>query len=85
MVGYRDIKCTHLCIHTLRTNTHTVFRKLTGDQAALQKIVWVLAHLCGIALGVYKFNAMGLLPTAPSDWLEFMEAKEVNGETFLCE
>lgn len=59
-------------------HTHTlVFRRLTGDQALLQKMVYVLGNLLGIALGVYKCNSMGLLPTAQSDWLEFMAAKQV--------
>ena len=54
-----------------------VFRRLTGDQAILQKMVYVLANLVVIGLAVYKCNAMGLLPTAQSDWLEFMAARKV--------
>lgn len=53
-----------------------VFDRLRGDQAVLQKVVFILANLVGIALAVYKFNSMGLLPTSQSDWLEFMEARE---------
>ena len=55
-----------------------VFHKLQGDQALLQKVVYVLANLVGVGLAVYKFNNMGLLPTAQSDWLEFMEARQVS-------
>lgn len=55
-----------------------VFSRLTGDQAVLQKMVYVLANLLGIALAVYKCNSMGLLPTAQSDWLEFMAARQVH-------
>lgn len=40
--------------------------------------VYLLANLVGIGLGVYKVNAMGLLPTSQSDWLEFMVAREVS-------
>jgi len=59
-----------------------VFHKLKGDQALLQKIVYILANLVGVGLAIYKFNNMGLLPTAQSDWLEFMEARrdlEISG------
>lgn len=59
-----------------------VFHKLQGDQALLQKVVYVLANLVGVGLAVYKFNNMGLLPTAQSDWLEFMEARQVSAA--LC-
>lgn len=55
-----------------------VFHKLKGDQALLQKIVYILANLVGVGLAIYKFNNMGLLPTAQSDWLEFMEARRVS-------
>ena len=40
-------------------------------------MVYVLANLVVIGLAVYKCNAMGLLPTAQSDWLEFMAARKV--------
>lgn len=55
-----------------------VFKKLSGDQAILQMAVYLLANLVGIGLGVYKVNAMGLLPTSQSDWLEFMVVREVS-------
>lgn len=54
-----------------------MLKKLTGDQAALQMAVYLLANLVGIGLGVYKVNTMGLLPTSQSDWLEFMVVREV--------
>ncbi|XP_064398552.1 ER membrane protein complex subunit 4-like [Halichondria panicea] len=62
-----------------------VYLKLKGDQAILQTIVFVLANLVGIGLGLYKFHSMGLLPTAQSDWLEFMEERqslEISGGGF---
>ncbi len=55
-----------------------MFKKLSGDQAILQMAVYLLANLVGIALGLYKVNAMGLLPTSQSDWLEFMVVREVS-------
>lgn len=33
------------------------------------KAVYVLMNLLLLALGIYKVNAMGLLPTTRSDWL----------------
>ena len=39
-----------------------------------QMIVFVLCHLMGVALGVYKCWNMGLLPTESSDWLAWYEA-----------
>ena len=50
------------------------FKMLDVDsQAILQKIVWVLGNWLGIAIALYKCHSMGLLPTAPSDWLAFKE------------
>ncbi|CAG8470499.1 8560_t:CDS:2 [Ambispora gerdemannii] len=42
----------------------------------LPKITFVLLQLLTMALGLYKCSAMGLLPTATSDWLAFMEPKQ---------
>ena len=58
-----------------------VFKKLSGDQAVLQMAVYLLANLVGIGLGLYKVNAMGLLPTSQSDWLEFMVVREVSAQS----
>lgn len=58
-------------------------QKLSGDQAYLQMAVYLLANVVGIGLGLYKVNAMGLLPTSQSDWLEFMEVREVSVGNFL--
>ena len=50
------------------------FKMLDADsQAILQKIVWVFGNCLGIAVALYKCHSMGLLPTAPSDWLAFKE------------
>ena len=51
--------------------------KFKGDQAIFQKGMFVLANVMGIALAVYKFNNMGVLPTHKSDWLEFQEPQQV--------
>ena len=36
-----------------------------------QKLVFLVGNAALLALAVYKCNAMGLLPTYPSDWLSF--------------
>ena len=54
-----------------------VFQKLRGDQALFQKAVYLLGNVMAVGLGLYKVNSMGLLPTAQSDWLEFMEDRQV--------
>lgn len=38
------------------------------------QLVFVLIHMCNLALGVYKVSEMGLLPTHSSDWLQFIQA-----------
>lgn len=53
-----------------------VFQKLRGDQALFQKMVYLLGNVMAVGLGLYKVNSMGLLPTAQSDWLEFMDDRE---------
>ena len=57
-----------------------VFQKLRGDQALFQKAVYLLGNVMAVGLGLYKVNSMGLLPTAQSDWLEFMEDRQVGTE-----
>ena len=53
--------------------TNTVFSKFAGAGASSQilgiKAAYVVMQLLLLALGVYKVNAMGLLPTTRSDWL----------------
>ncbi len=41
----------------------------------LPKIAFVVVQLLSLALGIWKCGSMGLLPTATSDWLGFMEPK----------
>ncbi|KAL3427423.1 hypothetical protein PVAG01_00932 [Phlyctema vagabunda] len=40
------------------------------------KAVYVLMQLLALALGVWKVNGMGLLPTTRSDWLAWETARE---------
>ncbi|XP_001638485.2 ER membrane protein complex subunit 4 [Nematostella vectensis] len=55
----------------------STFQALQGDHesATLQKITYLLGNISLVILALYKCQSMGLLPTATSDWLEFMERK----------
>ena len=57
----------------------SAFVAVEGDHEhyVLQKLVYLLGNLVLVGLALYKCHSMGLLPTAPSDWLQFMEHKEV--------
>lgn len=65
------------CVRSQFCLLMAVFQKLRGDQALFQKMVYLLGNLMAVGLGLYKVNSMGLLPTAQSDWLEFMDDREV--------
>ena len=43
----------------------------------VQKIVYVLANMLTLALGLYKCNSMGLLPMGTGDWLAFETRRPV--------
>jgi len=53
--------------------TNTVFSRFetegTNSKMLQVKVVYVLMQCLLLGLGVYKVNAMGLLPTTRSDWL----------------
>ncbi|PFX20045.1 ER membrane protein complex subunit 4-like [Stylophora pistillata] len=66
----------------------STFVSLEGehDHVALQKFFYLLGNLSLVALALYKCHSMGLLPTATSDWLAFMEHKtrvEYSGGGFI--
>ncbi|CAI2183561.1 17170_t:CDS:2 [Funneliformis geosporum] len=48
----------------------------TKPHLMLPKLVYVILQLLTMALGLYKCFSMGLLPTATSDWLAFMEPRQ---------
>jgi len=52
------------------------FKAIEGEGAILMKLVYLLGHVGCILLAIYKCNSMGLLPTHPSDWLEFLNQVE---------
>ncbi|KAJ3342539.1 hypothetical protein HDU93_001925 [Gonapodya sp. JEL0774] len=47
-----------------------------GDPVLLPKAIFVVLQLAVIGLGVWKMSSMGLLPTAQSDWLAFLQPKQ---------
>ena len=49
------------------------FKQIEGDQHILQKLIYLLGNAGCVALALYKCQSMGLLPTHPSDWLEFLD------------
>merc|ERR1712150_38031 len=52
------------------------FKMIEGNQAAVQKLVYIVGNLGCLALAVYKCQVMGLLPTHQSDWLAFVEPQQ---------
>ena len=51
--------------------------KETAVELIMPKLLFVGLHILTMLLGVYKVNAMGLLPTTTSDWLAFLPHKQV--------
>ncbi|XP_078059461.1 ER membrane protein complex subunit 4-like isoform X2 [Mustelus asterias] len=51
-----------------------IFRVLgNSNQHWLQRLIYFIGNLLGLALAIYKCQAMGLLPTHASDWLAFIQ------------
>jgi len=66
----------------------STFVSLEGEHehVTLQKFFYLLGNLSLVALALYQCHSMGLLPTATSDWLAFMEDKtrlEYSGGGFI--
>lgn len=57
-------------------------RAFLGSPLVKAKLVFILFQCCAVAMGVWKLQGMGLLPTAHSDWLAWVPAK-VYRETAL--
>lgn len=52
----------------------------SSSRRALQGLVFLVGNGLGLALALYKCQAMGLLPTRPSDWLAFVAPPQVRPE-----
>lgn len=53
----------------------------SSSRRALQGLVFLVGNGLGLALALYKCQAMGLLPTRPSDWLAFVAPPQVRPDT----
>jgi len=62
------------------TQTNQAFSKFESPETRSQmlgvKALYVLMQCLLLALGVYKVNSMGLLPTTRSDWLAWESARQ---------
>ena len=56
---------------------------IEGDQAPLQKFVYLIGNFLSLGLAIYKCQGMGLLPTTTSDWLAFVEPQRVSSNSGL--
>lgn len=58
-------------------SAHAVFSplssKATKRDVHAAELVYILCNLAAVAFGLYKVNAMGILPTRPADWVPFEE------------
>jgi len=50
---------------------------IDGKRSSVQRMVYALGNVMGVAMAVYKCQVMGLLPTHASDWLAFVEPQKV--------
>jgi len=62
-------------------NTNQAFERFQASESLssqlLQvKFVYVLCQLVALGVGIWKINAMGLLPTTRSDWLMWEAQRE---------
>ena len=72
MVGllmYRPISALLTC--------RDFFKQLRGDQRPLQMLVYLLANIISLVLGLYKCDVLGILPIYASDWIKFGIEREV--------
>ncbi|KAF5986867.1 ER membrane DUF1077 domain-containing protein [Fusarium bulbicola] len=61
-------------------NTNQAFERFHSESLSSQllqvKFVYVVCQLVALGVGVWKINAMGLLPTTRSDWLMWEAQRE---------
>ncbi len=60
--------------------TNTVFSRFESEGTKAKmwqvKIIYILMQCSLLALGIYKINGMGLLPTTRSDWLAWEKERQ---------
>lgn len=57
--------------------TNTI-KRLSDSNLILPILAYIAIQCANFGLGVWKCGAMGLLPTASSDWLAFLEPRYYN-------
>ncbi|KAF4972655.1 hypothetical protein FSARC_804 [Fusarium sarcochroum] len=61
-------------------NTNQAFERFQSETLSSQllqvKFVYVVCQLVALGVGIWKINAMGLLPTTRSDWLMWEAQRE---------
>ncbi|XP_062519901.1 ER membrane protein complex subunit 4-like [Corticium candelabrum] len=57
-------------------NFGQVSKQFEGNQAFIQKLVFVVANIALICLAAYKCHSMGLLPLYKSDWVDFLDIRK---------
>lgn len=52
-------------------NVQKAFARYQGTEIdlLLPKLVYILLNLAGVGVALWKANALGLLPTSPTDWV----------------
>lgn len=69
-------------------NTNAAFAKYETPSTRARlvgvKAVYVLMQLLLLALGVWKVNGMGLLPTTRSDWLAWESERQPLEQAFFA-
>ncbi|NXU67657.1 EMC4 protein, partial [Horornis vulcanius] len=71
MMGWRPLQALMSLSATLKALE-------SSSRRALQGLVFLVGNGLGLALALYKCQAMGLLPTRPSDWLAFVTPPQVS-------
>jgi len=88
---FKNVAAINTGTHPLATSTrplihtHTAFAPFAPSSSSsksfstliIQKIVYILANMLTLALGLYKCSSMGLLPMGTGDWLAFETRKPV--------
>ncbi|KAI8087957.1 DUF1077-domain-containing protein [Gilbertella persicaria] len=78
MLFFNPIKAMMTVQQTFsRFETTGEARSKPGADLLLPKLTFIGLHFVTILLGVYKVNAMGLLPNTTSDWLAFIPPKDM--------
>ncbi|KAF2836039.1 DUF1077-domain-containing protein [Patellaria atrata CBS 101060] len=73
---YMLFKTPLVSIFSLNSTFARFVTPRTSSQFLLIKAAYVATNLLALALGIYKVNKMGLLPTTRSDWLAWEGGRE---------